>query len=397
MANLKISLGKNNAADNTSVPWYMEVIQNSIVVLQCFSTQADPLSSDPFQCGVTTNFDPTLPTVINYYNLGKLTNNVSFSGTNLVDGVIFGSGGAIADGRQGSVSIGAIAGSFSGGISVVCNQLSSVASGVNYVGAGAQISGTYPSVGSVKPADSAWVSAITPNTISNPWYVAGSGFAGPGVAATGTVGVNLVLSGVLSGDSVKVYRSNTVGVVDTLAVTGTTVNYAPPSPGTYKFKTFRDLSQSAFSNNVAVTAASNQLGDLGLVGIGQIFINDSRQIDGLAIGATYAALLNDLATVVGTDYEILANGFFKFLKFGSYKIWQTKATFLDSMKLLVNVADGVKPNLPIPFLSGNAALVNGTITVENYTSYDSIEVKKGAALAVVGSDYTKVLGVVTFL
>jgi len=397
MADLKIVLGKNSTGDNTNVPWYMEIIQNSIVILQCFSTQADPNSANPTQCGITANFDPTIPTVINYYNLGKLTNNIAFSGVNLVNGVVIASGGNVTDGRMGSVSIAALSGSFSGSISVICNELSTTASGVNYVATGTQVAGAYPSISSVKPADGAWVSTITPNTLSNPWYVAGTGFAGPVVATTGTVGVNLVISNVQAGDSVKVSRSNTVGVVDTLSVTGTTVNYAPPSPGTYKFRTFRDLSQSAFSNDVVVVSASNQLGDLAITTIGQIFINDSRLIEGLATGATFAVQLNDLATVLGTDYQILANGEFKFLKFGVYKIWQTKPDFIDSVKLAVNVADGIKPNLPIPLLSSIVALVNGTVTVENYTSYDNVEVKKGLALAVVGSDYTKVLGVITFL
>jgi hypothetical protein len=224
-----------------------------------------------------------------------------------------------------------------------------------------------------------------------------SGLTAPVVATTGTVGVNLLISNVQSGDSLTVRRSNTVATVATLPVSGTTINYAPPSPGTYKFRVLRDGVLSPYSGDVIVTAASNQLGDLAIVGIGQIFVNDSRQIDGLASGANFSALRNDVVAVLGTDYEILPDGQFKFLKFGDYKIWQTKPDFIDSIKLSVNVAEGVKPNLPIPLLSNNSAVVNGTVTVTNYTSYDNIEVKKGAGLAVVGSDYLKVLGVVTFL
>lgn len=233
-------------------------------------------------------------------------------------------------------------------------------------------------------------------------YLAMSGVANPTltapvVAATGTVGVNLVISNVEPGDSLTARRSNTLANVATLSVTGTTVNYAPPSPGTYKFRFLRNGVLSPFSQDVIVSAASNQLGDLSISSIGQIFVNDSRQIDGLASGATFSALLSDVVAVLGTDYEILTNGDFKFLKIGDYKIWQTKPDFIDSIKLSVNVAEGVKPNLPTPLLSGNSAVVNGTIAVTNYTSYDNVEVKKGTALAVLGSDYTKILGVITFL
>lgn len=222
--------------------------------------------------------------------------------------------------------------------------------------------------------------------------------AAPTVSAiTGTVGVNLTVSNLANGDILKVYRSNTVGSVDTLTISGTSVAYAPPSPGTYSFKIIRGLDESAFSVDVVVVSVVNQLADLAITGLGQIFVNDAREILGLASGATLVIRLNNLPTVAGTDYETLSNGYLKFLKAGDFSIWQTKVSYVDSTKLLVNIAEGLKPNLPTPTLSSNNVLVNGTVTVTNYASYDNIELKKGLSTAVLGGDYTKVLGVITFL
>lgn len=214
---------------------------------------------------------------------------------------------------------------------------------------------------------------------------------------TGNVGVNLTIFDLQAGDYLKVYRSNTVGSVDTLTVTGTSITYAPPVPGTYSFKTIRGLDESAFSVNVVVASVNNQLADLAITGIGQIFINDAREVLGVATDALLVIRLNNLPTVSGTDYEILTNGYVKFLKAGDFQIWQTKPSYVDSEKLLINVAEGEKPNLPTPTLSSNNVLVNGTVTVTNYASYDNIELKKGLSTAVLGGDYAKVAGVITFL
>ncbi|MEA5459123.1 hypothetical protein VB796_08750 [Arcicella sp. LKC2W] len=212
----------------------------------------------------------------------------------------------------------------------------------------------------------------------------------------GTVGVNLTISGVQATDIVKVYRSNTTGSVDTLTVTGTTITYAPPSPGTYTFKTIRGVEESAFSIEVVVVSATNQLADLAIGGLGQLFVNDSRDILGIASGATLVVRLNNLPTTINVDYQLTGINI-KFLKAGDYKIWQTKASFVDSAKLAVSVAEGVKPNLPTPTLSGNAVTVGGTITVTNIAQFDSISLKKGQSTAVLAGDYSLLGGVITFL
>lgn len=213
---------------------------------------------------------------------------------------------------------------------------------------------------------------------------------------TGTVGVNLTISTVQAGDYVKVYRSNTVGSVDTLTVLGTTIAYAPPAPGTYSFKVVRGVDESAFSSDVVVTSANNQLADIAITSIGQKYVNDSCEVTGVATGATLVIRFNNLPTTAGTEYEILQNGYVKFLKAGDFQLWQTKPSYVDSAKITITIASGVKPNLPTPTLSSNNVLVNATVTITNYASYDSVELRKGQSGAVLGGDYTQLGAVITF-
>jgi hypothetical protein len=219
----------------------------------------------------------------------------------------------------------------------------------------------------------------------------------PGVSSiTGTVGVNLTITNVQVGDNVKVYRSNTVGSVDTLTVLGTTINYAPPAPGTYSFKVVRGVDESAFSADVVVASANNQLAEIAITSIGQKYVNDSCEVTGVATGATLAIRFNNLPTTAGTEYEILQNGYVKFLKAGDFQFWQTKPSYVDSAKITITIASGVKPSLPTPTLSSNNVLVNATVTITNYASYDSVELRKGQSGAVLGGDYTQIGAVVTF-
>lgn len=260
MATLKISLGKNNNTDNTNVPWYVEVIQNSVIILQCFSTQADPNSYTPFQCGITTNYDPTQPSTINYYNLGKLTNNISLTGINLVSQTVFGSGANITDGRKGSVSVGAFSGSFSGDITIPCNQSSLTASGVDFVANGTQVNGAYPSIASVNSSDSAWISAITPNVVNNPWYISVVSVTTPTpnleLIDANSFQVTNLNNGSLTPKTIELWKNGTAQP-DLITTQGTSYTFQNVTEGVWKIRfkiSGRDYSD--FSNEIDLSSVS---------------------------------------------------------------------------------------------------------------------------------------------
>lgn len=409
MANLVIRKGANNQGDNMDVPFFMKVIQNSVTILQCFSTQADPNNSN--QCGITTQFDPALTTVIEYYNLGKLSNNVSFSGVNLVDGQSFVTGVNLADGRKESVSFGPISGSFSGNISVICNQISTTPSGVNYVTAGTPSGGAYPSIGSVNPSDNAWVSELTPNVVNNPWYVAGSGLVKPTVSATTLLNTSsLTVGGMQEGDIMHFFVNNVKQDNDDLVISVTGQLIFPNMTGyegLVHFNYTRAGLTSPNSDDVTVSANPNLLGYLTLTSVsGQVgyYVGESVDVTGIDSGATLVIGKgsNASATTVGTDYTIttISGGFrVTFLLAQIYQFYQTKPTFIDGGKTAVTIT-GTRVALAKPIPSTLSRYVNETVTITNQATvgYSNINVyKSGLLISAQDGDYSVLGGVYTFL
>jgi hypothetical protein len=412
MATLRISLGKNNSDNNTDVPWYMEIIQNSAIVLQCFSTQADPNSTTPYLCGTTNDFDPTLPTVINYYNLGKLTNTINFNFVNLVNGNVISAGSAINDGTKGTVSLSPISGSFSGDIAVLCHQSSVTVSGVNYIASGAQVSGAYPSIASVKPADNGWVSVVTPNVVNNPWYTVSNGLTAPVVSATTLLNTDsLTVSGMQQGDIMHIYVNNIKQDSNNLVVSSTGLFVFPimtGREGVVHFNYTRSGLTSPNSQDVTVSVNAMQLGYLTVTSANpnqpNYYVGEAVDVTGITSGATLVIGKGSGAdaTTENTDYTktTITGGFrITFLIAQIYQFYQTKATFLDGGKTAVTVG-AVREVLVKPIPSTLTRNVGETIVITNQSTvgYSNINVLKNGSIVIPSEgDYSLLGGIYTFL
>jgi len=171
MATLNIYLGADNTGDNFNVPFYIELLQNNVVILNAWSTEGNRSGSTPTFIKTKTDFDNTLPTKIRYWNLGKKTNWINIHFFNLSGGNISRDVNNLAnDGIVQESNYTIDGGNFYGRLEIICNEVSSTLSGVYYAPSGTQTNGLYPSVSSVKKGDAS-VSSITDNVAANPNYI----------------------------------------------------------------------------------------------------------------------------------------------------------------------------------------------------------------------------------
>lgn len=422
MADLKIHVGANNAGDNYNTKWGLEVIQNNFTVLSAFSTERDTGGADPTFVKGISSFDPNQSTTIKYYNLGRKTNIISIKLINLFDGFEVTSGnGPASDGQKQEVTFNIPAGGFGGRINVYCNETSTTASGVDYVGSGTQNAGLFPRIISTKTADNAFVGVETANISANPNYIAASGgggnFTAPTVnATTRTTTETLTFSGMQAGDILKLYIVEMIGSQTT--PDGKVSEFTIPASGTYspyigsyggltmKGKYTRIAMDSAFSVNVSITQDASQLAQmtftkyLGNGGVaGNVYVaGDQIDITNLVSGASLKVLLGTSTTVAteGTHYSkvAIADGFrVTFLIIGVLNFVQTKSGSTDSANKYISI-DAL---LPKPILSSYVRTINESITVMNPNNgFDSMDVYKDGNLATAG-DFSLAVGNYTFL
>jgi archaellum component FlaF (FlaF/FlaG flagellin family) len=428
MANIEVQIAKNNPSDNTDVASYIEIIQGGNVILGCFSTEVNSSSANPLRMGLSSSFNQSLSTTVNYYNLGKKVNNINITGVNFDGFGIFSSGNpACGSGEMKSITFEPQSGQYGLLLKVNCNETSQTLSGVDFQATGTQVGGAYPSIGSVKPSDSGWVSRLTPNNSRNPYYVAGTGggvLTAPTVSETARLNTQtVVFAGMQFRDTLTLWVNDFTEVaVGNLLPGGGNV----PQNGELEVSltSFGGMSMqgrylrggvtSPNSQAITVTTDPNtptKLPDLTFTSVsGKInyYVGESVDITGFSSGASLSVKIGTSNAVLDTDYSLssITGGYhLTFLTAKTFKIRQTKSGFTSSTETVVTVPQ-TRPVLTVPIPSKSEILLNDTVTITNAgsVSYSNINVYRDTILvsertggAASAGDYTLLLGAYTLL